>query len=30
MTSLVWVEHDTGAIKDATLSAVTAAARRAG
>ena len=26
MTSLVWVEHDTGAIKDATLSAVTAAA----
>ncbi|RVT92866.1 electron transfer flavoprotein subunit alpha/FixB family protein [Sphingomonas crocodyli] len=27
MTSLVWVEHDTGAIKDATLSAVTAAAK---
>ena len=27
MKTLVWVEHDTGAIKDATLSAVTAAAK---
>jgi len=27
MKTLVWVEHDTGAIKDATLSAVTAAAQ---
>jgi electron transfer flavoprotein alpha subunit len=27
MKTLVWVEHDTGAVKDATLSAVTAAAK---
>jgi electron transfer flavoprotein alpha subunit len=27
MTSLVWVEHDNKSVKDATLSAVTAAAQ---
>jgi electron transfer flavoprotein alpha subunit len=27
MTSLVWVEHDNAVLKDATLSAVTAAAQ---
>ena len=27
MKTLVWVEHDGGAVKDATLSAVTAAAK---